>query len=902
MANNRGGIPMYNENPQYSATISSQLPQGSPAMFGTQVAKERAGLGDAMTKLGTTVVDWAVKMQEKEDDNYIMRRENDMRKALNDLLYNPQTGLYNTKGHKAAGATVAFDEAVEKLTQQFMTDVNVPNMQLKFQERVGQWIPGYRTGIAKHEGDEIFNARNVDYKTNTKDQMDEFLINPTRENLVRYNQGLQMNREYLINTLGLSPEAADEEIQANYSKGVLLAAEKLSGLGQTQGIMDLWDEAHGKVSAETETKLAAMAGKTTIKMDAKTLVDKYKNDPRCLVNGVPNAALILKAMEEDKVYGQGATKKVEKSICGAGTYFSDSSVNSEIDAAATKYKVDPRIVAAVASVESNGAHTRSDGTITTSSVGALGIMQLMPDTAKSLGVNPTDRKQNLEGGAKYLSQLIAKYGFDTDEQKRKVFAAYNAGPGAVDDFGGVPPYKETQNFVDKCMDALAGYQKAAVSSGQAVDVDSAINKAWNDYEDKSVPLPEGTNGCAHAANYFVAYFNPWSKGQIEKGGRHMSYVPQLVKDAQEAGAPGVEAFSEANLKKGDMIVYKAADDPEGMNHVVVYAGNGAGDYRYVGNSSRANDDRGGLVQGGDYRQMGTTSNPLTPQYIIKTSPERNGGGSSSVQWVEEEVNDYNPVRDAAILEQANLAEQSGKADKTQRYSLAKQELLAAVKTGRLLPSQVHELAAQIGAKYGIVSEEDITTLASAGRTNQLDMADESEKYSRASRAHSYEAMNRQEKKWNKEDAIDDFFHWAVNNPTASEDEMDAQLKKCPDRFQYQVRQSMSKKKSWMKDEQCMFAFNNTLTEYGNKGTQKVNAMLRLNQLEANGENLTPSRIKEEITKMNLDKSYETGILFDKKAKLIDSEPNQSPLETGMPTQNDEVGRSYIEVDDSILEE
>jgi hypothetical protein len=115
MPNNRGGIPMYNENPQYNTTISSQLPQGSPASFGTQVAKEMAGMGDAIGKWGSNLVEYAIKQQEKEDDNYIMRRENDMRKALNDLMYNPQTGLVTQKLHNAKGATVTFDDEVEKL-------------------------------------------------------------------------------------------------------------------------------------------------------------------------------------------------------------------------------------------------------------------------------------------------------------------------------------------------------------------------------------------------------------------------------------------------------------------------------------------------------------------------------------------------------------------------------------------------------------------------------------------------------------------------------------------------------------------------------------------------------------------------------------------------------------------
>ena len=135
-------------------------------------------------------------------------------------------------------------------------------------------------------------------------------------------------------------------------------------------------------------------------------------------------------------------------ISPAGLTATGTSFDDLINSVAGENGVDPRLVAAVAKVESG---FRPDAV---SSAGAMGLMQLMPATAQALGVtDPFDPQQNLEGGTRYLKSLLQRFGGD----QTLALAAYNAGPGAVAAYGGVPPYAETQKYVTAVLSAMDSF-------------------------------------------------------------------------------------------------------------------------------------------------------------------------------------------------------------------------------------------------------------------------------------------------------------------------------------------------------------------------------------------------------------------------------------------------------------
>jgi soluble lytic murein transglycosylase-like protein len=146
------------------------------------------------------------------------------------------------------------------------------------------------------------------------------------------------------------------------------------------------------------------------------------------------------------IMGAGLEPSVDVAINSFDAVEARHAYDDIVEEAAKLYGLDPRMIKAVMETES------AFNAMAVSPVGALGLMQLMPDVAKELGVtDPLDPRQNIMGGSKYLKQLLDAHGGNV----RLALASYNAGPGNVAKYRAIPPFKETRNYVKKVTGLIA---------------------------------------------------------------------------------------------------------------------------------------------------------------------------------------------------------------------------------------------------------------------------------------------------------------------------------------------------------------------------------------------------------------------------------------------------------------
>ena len=217
------------------------------------------------------------------------------------------------------------------------------------------------------------------------------------------------------------------------------------------------------------------------------------------------------------------------------------SMDDIFEEAASAYGISADLLKAVAKAESNFNPSA------VSHAGAIGVMQLMPGTASSLGVtDPYDARQNIMGGAKYLKSNLDRYDGDVS----LALAAYNVGPGSVDKYGGIPPYAETQNYVRKVGAYLNGSPLTAgtmVSSSYGSQGTSALGSLY---------------GSSALSGYGSAYGSAASVGGLYNASSENTYGTSAL--AGLSGGYGSTALTGAGSMYGLSSIYGSSGNLLGM--------------------------------------------------------------------------------------------------------------------------------------------------------------------------------------------------------------------------------------------------------------------------------------------------------------------------------------------------
>ena len=461
-----------------------QAPRDAMA-FGTN-GKEWDGLSAGLGQ----VIKVAQKEQDEADYMSAMKAKNDIRAKIMDGVYG-EGGLFETGvGENAAGLTDRVTELVQKTYQEEGS---------KYNGRVQRLLLG----------DYNENTMNLQRISSSKEMSE-------REKLVDENYGIALDQAAQnaamnagdAQTLSLSMGDVERNVYAYGAKkgwsGQQVQAELrkantslISGVVSSLVADDRMDDAfsilagnRARMDQKEYTRLYGMLKKDKDTKDDLTFVKGfYRADGTYDWDGARKAAV-------DK-WGPNARRWVSGGGVDSlgGAFTDDSGLDSEIASAAQSENVEAALLAAVASEESGYDQSA------VSPVGALGVMQLMPDTAAGLGVDPNDRAQNVRGGAKYLRQLLDRYHGNVE----LAVAAYNAGPGNVgndETDGHIPQNGETADYVARVM---ANYKANKEKQGAGGAGFHMMGGTYYDVNPGAEAQVEGLNGNTWQKLQAIAY-------------------------------------------------------------------------------------------------------------------------------------------------------------------------------------------------------------------------------------------------------------------------------------------------------------------------------------------------------------------------------------------------------------